>query len=383
MNIYTRKTRWKFILFLSAVLIALGSLYYTQKLVSQLKQEEKDKVELWAKATRQLIDLDITESDFGFLLEVIENNNTVPVILVNSEDEIISTRNLDPARENNPDYQQRQLKKMKSQHEPIEFSIGDNGNSFIYHKDSIILSKLKIFPFIQLGVIILFILVSYFAFSVSRKAEQNQVWLGLSKETAHQLGTPTSSLTAWVELLRMKKLDENILKEFEKDVARLEKITERFSKIGSKPSLININLFDVISGAVNYIKSRSSKNVIFNINFSEKDKLNLPLNAVLFEWVIENLCKNAIDAMNGQGIINIDVQDNVQVVYLDISDTGRGMTKSKFKTIFKPGYTTKARGWGLGLSLSKRIVEMYHEGKIFVSQSEVNKGTSIRIVLKK
>lgn len=383
MNIYTRKTRWKFILFLSAVLIALGSLYYTQKLVSQLKQEEKDKVELWAKATRQLIDLDITESDFGFLLEVIENNNTVPVILVNSDDEIISTRNLDPARENNPDYQQRQLKKMKSQHEPIEFSIGDNGNNFIYHKDSIILSKLKIFPFVQLGIIILFILVSYFAFSVSRKAEQNQVWLGLSKETAHQLGTPTSSLTAWVELLRMKKLDENILKEFEKDVARLEKITERFSKIGSKPSLININLFDVISGAVNYIKSRSSKNVIFNINFSEKDKLNLPLNAVLFEWVIENLCKNAIDAMNGQGIINIDVQDNVQVVYLDISDTGRGMTKSKFKTIFKPGYTTKARGWGLGLSLSKRIVEMYHEGKIFVSQSEVNKGTSIRIVLKK
>ena len=383
MNIYTRKIRWKFILFLSAVLIALGSLYYTNILVRQLKQEEKNKVELWAKATEQLIDLDITETDFGFLFEVIENNNTVPVILVNSDNEIVSTRNLDPNKENSPDYLARQLKKMKKQHEAIEFSIGDNSNNYIYYKDSILLSKLELFPFVQLGVIILFIFVSYFAFSSSRKAEQNQVWLGLSKETAHQLGTPTSSLAAWVELLRMKDLDEKILKEFEKDVTRLEKITERFSKIGSKPSLKTINLYNVIMRAVTYIKSRSSENVRFNMNFSEEEELNLPLNAALFEWVIENLCKNAIDAMNGKGIININVQDNVQVVYLDISDTGRGMNKSQFKTIFKPGYTTKDRGWGLGLSLSKRIVEMYHAGKIFVNYSEINKGTTVRIVLKK
>ncbi len=383
MNIYTRKIRWKFILFLLAVLIALGSLFYTNKLIRQLKQEEKNKVELWAKATEQLIDLDITETDFGFLFEVIENNNTVPVILVNSDNEIISTRNLDPAKENNHDYLARKLKKMKKQNEAIEFSISDNRNNFIYYKDSILLSKLELFPFVQLGVIILFILVSYFAFSASRKAEQNQVWLGLSKETAHQLGTPTSSLAAWFELLRMKDLDEKILKEFEKDVTRLEKITERFSKIGSKPSLKNINLFNVITRAVNYIKSRSSENVRFNVSFSEEDQLNLPLNAALFEWVIENLCKNAIDAMNGKGIININVQDNVQVVYLDISDTGRGINKLKFKTVFKPGYTTKERGWGLGLSLSKRIVEMYHGGKIFVNYSEINKGTGIRIVLKK
>jgi len=383
MNIYTRKIRWKFILFLSAVLIALGSLFYTNKLVRQLKQEEKNKVELWAKATEQLIDLDITETDFGFLFEVIENNNTVPVILVNSDNEIVSTRNLDPDKENNPDYLARQLKKMKKQNEAIEFSIGDNSNNFIYYKDSILLSKLYLFPIVQLGVIILFILISYFAFSASRKAEQNQVWLGLSKETAHQLGTPTSSLAALVELLRMKDLDEKILKEFEKDVTRLEKITERFSKIGSKPSLKTINLFNVITRAVKYIKSRTSENMRFNVSFSEKDELNLPLNAALFEWVIENLCKNAIDAMNGKGIININVQDNVQVAYLDISDTGRGMNKSKFKTIFKPGYTTKERGWGLGLSLSKRIVEMYHDGKIFVNYSEINKGTTVRIVLKK
>lgn len=383
MNIYTRKTRWKFIILLSAVLIALGSLFYTNKLVRQLKQEEKNKVELWAKATEQLIDLDITETDFGFLFEVIENNNTVPVILVNSDNEIVSTRNLDPAKENNHDYLARQLKKMKKQHKAIEFSIGGNSNNFIYYKDSILLSKLELFPFVQLGVIILFILISYFAFSTSRKAEQNQVWLGLSKETAHQLGTPTSSLAALVELLRMKDFDEKILKEFEKDVLRLEKITERFSKIGSKPSLKSINLFNVIMRAVTYIKSRSSENVRFNMSFSEEDELNLPLNAALFEWVIENLCKNAIDAMNGKGIININVQDNIQVAYLDITDTGRGMNKSKFKTIFKPGYTTKERGWGLGLSLSKRIVEMYHDGKIFVNYSEINKGTGIRIVLKK
>ena len=383
MNIYTRKIRWKFILFLSAVLIALGSLYYTNKLVRQLKQEEKNKVELWAKATEQLIDLDITETDFGFLFEVIENNNTVPVILVNSDNEIVSTRNLDPDKENSPDYLARQLKKMKKQHEAIEFSIGGNSNNYIYYKDSILLSKLELFPFVQLGVIILFIFVSYFAFSSSRKAEQNQVWLGLSKETAHQLGTPTSSLAAWVELLRMKDLDEKILKEFEKDVTRLEKITERFSKIGSKPSLKTINLYNVIMRAVAYIKSRSSENVRFNMNFAEEEELNLPLNAALFEWVIENLCKNAIDAMNGKGIININVQDNIQVAYLDISDTGRGMNKSQFKTIFKPGYTTKDRGWGLGLSLSKRIVEMYHAGKIFVNYSEINKGTTVRIVLKK
>ena len=383
MNIYTRKIRWKFIIYLSAVLIALGSLFYTNKLVRQLKQEEKNKVKLWAKATEQLIDLDITETNFEFLFEVIENNNTVPVILVNSDNEIVSSRNLDPSKENNNDYIERQLKKMKKQHEAIDFSIGDNSNNYIYYKDSILLSKLELFPFVQLGVIILFILISYFAFSTSRKAEQNQVWLGLSKETAHQLGTPTSSLTALVELLRMNDLDEKILKEFEKDVLRLEKITERFSKIGSKPSLKSMNLFKVIMYAVTYIKSRSSENVRFNFSFSEKDELNLPLNAALFEWVIENLCKNAIDAMNGKGIININVQDNIQVVYLDITDTGRGMNKSKFKTIFKPGYTTKERGWGLGLSLSKRIVEMYHDGKIFVNYSEINKGTGIRIVLKK
>lgn len=383
MNIYTRKIRWKFILFLSAVLIALGSLFYTQQLVSKLKQEEKNKVELWAKATKQIINLELEDTDFDFLFEVIENNNTVPVILVNSNNDIISTRNLDTTRINNEDYLARQLDKMKKQHEVIEFSVGENISNYIYYKDSVLLSQLELFPVVQLTVIILFIFVSYLAFSASRKAEQNQVWLGLSKETAHQLGTPTSSLSAWVELLKLKKLEKKIVGEFEKDVTRLEKITERFSKIGAKPSLEKTNLFSIILQAVNYIKTRSSEKVSMNLNFSEEDELKMDLNPALFEWVVENLCKNAIDAMNGSGEIKIEVKDNVQIVYMDISDTGKGISNSRFKTVFKPGYTTKDRGWGLGLSLSKRIIEMYHDGKIFVKSSEINKGTTIRIVLKK
>ncbi|MQY79080.1 MAG: ATP-binding protein [Bacteroidetes bacterium] len=384
MNIYTQKIRWKFLLFVIAVVIGLTSLIYTQRLVRELKTEERKKVELWAKATKQLIELDITESDFEFLFEVIENNNTVPVILVGALGDTISTRNLDPVRKNNPEYLHRQLKKMNQVHEPIEIELSNGEKNYIYYKDSIILTKLAWFPFIQLGVIVLFIFVSYYAFSATRKAEQNQVWVGLSKETAHQLGTPTSSLSAWVELLRMKKLDEKLVLEFEKDVNRLEKITERFSKVGSKPALVRSNLVKEILHTVQYIKNRSSKKVSFEFNFGEDEKIWIPLNTVLFEWVIENLCKNALDAIGSDdGKIGISITNQTKVIYLDISDNGKGIPKSKFKTIFSPGYTTKERGWGLGLSLTKRIVEMYHGGNIFVKHSEINKGTTIRIILRK
>lgn len=382
MNIYTRKLRWKYLLFTGAIVIGVGSLLYTHRLVSELKAEEREKVELWAQATRKLIEIDIDETDFGFLFKVIENNNTVPVIMVDSEGDITSTRNLDPDKLENPDYIRRQLKIMAAVHEPIEIPLVDGEKSYIFYRDSTILTKLQYFPYIQLGVILLFILVSYFAFSSSRKAEQNQVWVGLSKETAHQLGTPTSALIAWIELLRMKKLDEKILEEFEKDVARLEKITERFSKIGSHPDMIETNIAAVIQNAVGYIKRRSSEKINVILNFQD-DKLLIPLNPELFEWVIENLCKNAIDSMNGKGNIEISVSDITQVISIDIKDQGKGIPKSKFKTIFKPGYTTRERGWGLGLSLSKRIIEMYHGGKIFVSHSEINRGTTFRIILKK
>jgi signal transduction histidine kinase len=245
------------------------------------------------------------------------------------------------------------------------------------------LTQLFYFPIIQFGVIALFLFVSYLAFSTSRKAEQNQVWVGMSKETAHQLGTPTSSLMANMELLRLKNVDETLLSELEKDVQRLEKITDRFSKIGSAPKLQRENIIKVITDTISYVRARSSEKVIFETNFSENDQIFVPLNIHLFEWVIENLCKNAIDSMGGIGNISIHLDDRIQFLFIDISDTGKGIPKSKFKTIFQPGYTTKQRGWGLGLSLSERIIESYHRGRIFVNHSEVNKGTTMRIVLKK
>ena len=382
MNIYTQKVRWKFLLFIGAIVIGVGSLLYTNRLVEDLKAEEREKVELWAQATKKLIEMDVEETDFAFLWQVIENNTTVPVIMVDSKGDTITTRNIDPARLKNPESVRRQLKIMEAAHEPIISPISEDEINYIYYRDSTILTKLQYFPYIQLGVILLFILVSYFAFSASRKAEQNQVWVGLSKETAHQLGTPTSALIAWVELLRMKKLDSEILEEFEKDVERLGKITERFSKIGSHPEMAETNITSVIKNAVEYIKNRSSEKINIALEIENND-LMIPMNPELFEWVIENLCKNAIDSMQGKGTIEIGVSDDEREIHINVRDQGKGIPKSRQKTIFKPGYTTKERGWGLGLSLSKRIIETYHGGKIFVSHSEINKGTTFRIVLKK
>lgn len=381
-NIYEKKTRWKFLLFLAAILIGFLSLTYTNWLVKQLSAQEKEKVELWAEAVRQLTSSASDDVNLNFVFSVIENNNTVPVILTDSSGTIVSYRNLDTTKVERKNYLANQLKSMKEQNDSIIIDLGDGDKNFIYYSDSTVLTMLMYFPYVQLGVIILFILVSYFAFSYSRKAEQNKVWIGLSKETAHQLGTPTSSLNAWVELLKQDVNRASIVDELEKDAKRLEKITERFSKIGSKPVLTPINLIQTLQNSVNYLKNRSSHKINIVID-NPPHEIEIPLNESLFEWVIENLCKNAIDAMEGEGTITIRVQDNTQIVYIDVVDTGKGIPKSKHKTIFKPGYTTKQRGWGLGLSLSKRIVETYHEGKIFVLSSEPEKGTTFRIVLKK
>ena len=382
LNIYEKKTRWKFLLFLTAVLIGVLSLSYTNWLVKQLSTEEKKKVELLAKAYPQVISSVNDDASLSFIFSVIENNNTVPVILTDSAGSIVSYRNLDTTKVHRKSYLPDQLKHMREQNDSIIIDLGDGDKNYIYYSDSVVLKMLIWFPYLQLGVIILFILVSYFAFSYSRKAEQNKVWIGMSKETAHQLGTPTSSLNAWVELLKQDVNRTNIVDELEKDAKRLEKITERFSKIGSKPVLIPINLMQTLQNSINYLKNRSSHKINFLLENPGHD-IEVPLNEALFEWVIENLCKNAMDAMEGEGIIKIKVKDDTQIAYLDISDTGKGVPKSKYKTIFKPGYTTKQRGWGLGLSLSKRIIETYHEGKIFVLNSEPDKGTTIRIVLKK
>ncbi|HDR90135.1 MAG TPA: HAMP domain-containing histidine kinase [Bacteroidetes bacterium] len=382
-NIYHKKTRWKLFLLLGAVVIGLSSLFYTQKLVEELSAEERKKVELWAEATRKLIEMDVDDTEFDLLLRVIETNNTVPLILTNEAGDTLSTRNLDPKRLKNRAYLDRQLRIMRETHDPIVIKLDENENLYLHYKDSILLTKLFYFPYIQLGVIILFILVSYFAFSASRKAEQNQVWVGLSRETAHQLGTPISSLMAWLELIKMNRSNEDTLKELEKDVKRLEKIADRFSKIGSRPVLTPVPIHQAVQQSVAYIRTRSSAQV----NISTENRLSgtclVDLNTELFEWVIENLCKNAIDALGGSGLIRIVLSDNPGKVFVDIRDEGKGIPKKLHKTVFKPGYTSKPRGWGLGLSLARRIVENYHSGKIFVLQSEPGKGTTFRIVLNK
>ena len=382
MNIYTRKLRWKFFLFIAAISIGVSSLLYTNNLVKKLAVEERKRAELLAEAQRKIINAEMADPNLDFYGKVVENNETVPVIVLDSLDHISFMRNVDLEKMENPRYVNNKLRQMKEASDPIIINVSPSEKQYLYYSKSTILTKLIVYPFVQLGIIILFILVAYFAFSSSRNAEQNQVWLGLSKETAHQLGTPISSLLAWLEMMKLKSNDPDLLAELEKDVKRLEKITERFSKIGSKPMLKKENLITVISSAVNYLRTRSSGSVKFNVHLSS-DELFIPLNASLFEWVIENICKNAIDATNGQGEVEIFISDHNQVVYVDVSDTGKGISKGLFKTIFKPGYTTKERGWGLGLSLAKRIVEEYHDGKIFVHQSEIGKGTVIRIVLKK
>ena len=383
MSIYTKKQKWKLLLLFVAILIAAASIYTTNNLVKQLSKEERKKVELWAQGVRELTVFDNKNHNDTYILEVIKSNETVPVILTDKEGNIVSTRNLDPDRQNDPEYLARQLEKMKKENEPIEIVLLDGNKNYIYYKESILLTRLFYFPIIQFVVMVIFLLVAYLAFSTSRKAEQNQVWVGMSKETAHQLGTPTSSLLANQELLKLKNVDPEIVEEFEKDINRLEKITERFSKIGSVPKLKKQDIIPVLFNAVNYIKARSSDKINFQFNFSENDKILIPLNASLFEWVIENLCKNAIDSMEGVGTISIHTADRIQFLYIDIKDQGKGIPKSKYTTVFQPGFTTKKRGWGLGLSLSKRIIESYHSGKIFVYQSEQNKGSIIRIVLKK
>lgn len=382
MYIYSRKQKWKLMLFFAAVIIGVASWWYTNILVNKLSAEERKKVELWAEAIQEMNRVDFNQ-DISLIGKILENNTTVPVILADSTDQIISVVNLDSARARNPDFLERQLHLMKSEHDPIVIELIDGSKNYVYYKDSTLLTQLHFYPLIQLGVIFLFILVSYLAFSTSRKAEQNQVWVGMSKETAHQLGTPISSLLAWIEMMKLKENDKALMQEVEKDVRRLEKITERFSKIGASPVLTQTNVIEVIVNAVNYIKTRSSSKLSYHLHFSSDEEIFVPLNIELFEWVIENLCKNAIDAMNGSGRIDIRLTDHVQVLYVDVQDSGKGISKSQYKTIFQPGYTSKKRGWGLGLSLARRIVEEYHSGKIFVKASEINKGTTFRIALKK
>lgn len=384
MNIYTRKQRWKLALLVAALFIGLASLWYTNKLVEKLSEQEKKNVELWASAVRQLSDVEVEAGDVSFALEVLRSNNTIPMILTDAEGNINSYRNLDSLKSLDEKWMSEQIVEMKNEKEPITITFGKERQiNYVYYRDSMLIRQLRYYPFFQLAVISLFLLVSYLAFSSSRKAEQNQVWVGMAKETAHQLGTPLSSLMAWVEYLKSQNRKDDHLEEIEKDIARLNTITERFSKIGSSPSLKKENVNEVVRNSMNYISPRSSSKVKFSLNGITNYDVYAPLNIPLFEWVLENIFKNAVDAMSGEGSITVSITDQQQFVYIDIADTGKGIPKSKYKTVFKPGYTSKSRGWGLGLSLSKRIVEEYHGGRIFVKSSEPGKGTTFRIVLPK
>jgi K+-sensing histidine kinase KdpD len=393
LDIYLKRRRGKILLLITAILIGVSSLLYTNWITNKMAQEERKKVELWAEATKELIDagIEVTSPEMGqlntnylnFLTMVATQNTTIPIIIIEKDGSFNIDANIKYSEGRREEVLTRELKKMKERVEPIPIELSENNTQLLYYSESSILQNLRYYPFIQLFVVIVFILVAYFAFSATQRAEQNQVWVGMSKETAHQLGTPISSLMAWIEILKLQNVEESLIKEFAKDTERLERITERFSKIGSKPELFPTNLVEALSSTVNYLKTRSSNKVIFKTSFSESDVVETPLNAALFSWVIENLCKNAIDAMENSGTISIDLLEKGNQIYIDITDTGKGVAKSQFKTIFQPGYSTKKRGWGLGLSLAKRIIENYHNGKIFIKWSEIGKGTTFRIILGK
>jgi anti-sigma regulatory factor (Ser/Thr protein kinase) len=499
-SIYTRKRRWKWLLFAAAVLIFAGSLLYINKIATNIAKEERNKiklwadainkkaalvnatdtffnkiqaeerqkVELWAKANQHLITADFDEDvtfyvdilssnttipvietdanrritkanniDFStdtveylkgallkeysayppievryfgkvnylyykesktytklrevlnkqissFLSEIVTNAPSVPVIVTDSNrNNVIASGNVEPQEINDSVRLQETLGRMEMQNKYIVIDLPGQGKCYVFYEKSYLLTQLKYYPYVQFLIIFVFLLIAYLLFSTSRRVEQNQVWVGMARETAHQLGTPLSSLMAWIELLKLKGVDQETVTEVTKDVKRLETITERFSKIGSTPKLQDENIADVIYNSVAYLKLRTSRKVIYNLNFDETSCVIVPLNRYLFEWVIENLCKNAIDAMSGSGCIDIDLSEDQRNVYIDISDTGKGIPKSQFKTIFNPGYSSKKVGWGLGLTLAERIIEQYHSGRIFVKSSTPGKGTMFRIQLKK
>jgi two-component system, sporulation sensor kinase D len=398
-NAYQNRKLWNYILLAFAIIIASGSLLYTSYLVRNIAKSERTRAKIWALSTQQIISAD--DNDFLPYVFAVRDNSQVPAIVTDEKGDIISAKGLDTTKtyiddpeaahdkkapKYDPKYFKDMLETMKEEHEPIKIRLTGlgSGDDLIYYKDSDLLSELRMFPYIQLSIITVFSLLAYSAFNSSRKSEQNQVWVGLAKETAHQLGTPISSLMAWVELIKDKfnAEDDPLVVEMENDIRRLEIVADRFSKIGSKPKLEVHSVYEVINDFVNYFKVRVSNNISFEMtgNPDLKAGLNIPL----FDWVIENLLKNAVNAIDGKGNIKVNISNNKvkDQIFIDVTDTGKGIPRSKFMTVFQPGYTTRKRGWGLGLSLTKRMVENYHDGHIVVRDSELGKGTTFRITLK-
>ena len=367
-----------------AVVLSVASLVVSNFLVRDLKVEEQRKMEIWAEAMRSLNNADET-TDLTLVWTVLNSNNTIPVVVLDSEGRVQDYRNMEVSATSPAALDTLVLHEalsMKQAGRAIRINFGDSDYMEICYADSLILTRLAWWPYVQLGVVLIFVVVAIFALLSSKRAEQNKVWVGLSKETAHQLGTPISSLMAWHEVLRDKYPDDELLPEMGKDVQRLQRIAERFSKIGSLPEPKPENLNEVLNNVMQYISRRTSNRISMNCNLPA-EPLIAPVSAPLFEWVIENLCKNAIDAMEGKGSITLTAKEEPDCFSVEVSDTGKGIPKNRFSSVFMPGYTTKERGWGLGLSLAKRIVEEYHNGRIFVKNSEIGKGTTFRVELKK
>ena len=365
----------KYVLIAVAAVIATASLWVSNLIVEDLKQEEERRMAVWASAMTSLINAEVGEN-VSLENEILTSNKTIPVVMMDKVGNIISHNNIQESK------LERVAAEMRANGSKIEVPLGDDEFCYIYYDDSATLVQLSYYPYIQLAVVVLFFVICFVAVLSSKRAEQNRVWVGLSKETAHQLGTPISSLMAWIEVLKAKYADDELLPEMERDVQRLQMVADRFSKIGSRTEPVPEDVSAVVGKAVEYMKRRSPAKVKYNLSFPDAS-LSARLNVPLMEWVFENLCKNAIDAMEGSGEISVVVADDGDKVLVDVTDTGKGIAKSRWKMIFEPGFTTKPRGWGLGLSLAKRIVEEFHKGRIYIKKSLPGKGTTFRIELKK
>jgi len=388
------KQQWKFLLFLFAALIATASLLYSNYLVKNLSKSERTKAEVWAMSTKSIVTMPDVNDEFISFISAVRDSLSLPAIITDENEAIVAWRDLDSTKTDNradpdsnkqydPDYFQKQLNKMKKAHPPIHISLDSGQEWRVYYRDSDALAQLRIFPYLQLSLIAIFLVIAYTVFNSIRDSEQNLVWVGMAKEAAHQLGTPISSMMGWLELARVTydAEDDSVFNEMERDIKRLEIVADRFSKIGSTPSLSNHAVYPVVEEYVNYFKVRTSQRITFELEGDQQ--VEAKLNVQVFDWIIENLLKNAVNAIEAEGKISINISENIakEEIFIDISDTGKGIPRANWETIFQPGYTTRKRGWGLGLSLTKRMV-YYHQGQIFVKESEIGKGTTFRIILK-
>ena len=370
-NLYT------LILTILLVIVVL-SVTFTTRLANKFAEEEHRKIELWAEATRQLVLAD-EDDNIDLILSVMEGNTTIPVYMVDSAHQLLLSRNVREPKHNKEEFYKQRINELRLSQDPIVVQVNEEVTQYIYYEDSTLLRRLYWFPYVQLAVIIAFIAIAVIALIMAQRSEQNSLWVGLSKETAHQLGTPISSLNAWNELLKATYPNDALLPQMDEDIRRLQMIAERFSKIGSQPTLDQQAILPIVQSAMEYMRVRTSNKITYTLQ-ADTDCQVLVCKP-LFEWVIENLCKNAIDSMEGKGDITLSLIVQENKVHLDITDTGKGIDRRHFKTIFKPGYTSKKRGWGLGLSLAKRIIEDYHRGKLFVKQSQIGVGSTFRITL--